>query len=296
VRARDNAQRFLIESCDVRGQVVQLDETWKEALARVDYPPRVRDLLGEAFVAAILLAGTIKFEGRMTFQIKGEGYLRLLVVQVTADRKVRGLARWDETGSRSMEAGLEALFGPDARLVITIEARKDAEPYQGIVALQGESLSAALADYFRDSEQLQTALFLAVGDDVAAGMLLQKLPASERREDDVDGWQRATLLAGTASADELRDRPVEGLLHSLFHEERVRLFEESPVQFACGCSRERTSALLEGLGENEVQSIIEERGTVEITCEFCDAAYRYDAVDVAALFHGTAAADVDHRH
>lgn len=404
VRARDNAQRFLIESCDVRGQIVQLDDTWREVLARVDYPPHVRTLLGEAFVAAVLLAGTIKFEGRMTFQIRGEGPVRLLVVQVTADRRVRGLARWAEDASEAVNegdktadaasdasanananaetktktktktntntntktntstktststststntntntntnsdtdtatdtdtdtdtgtgtgtdtatdtdtdtgtdtgtststnatpaaGGLAGLFGPDARLVITIEARKDAEPYQGIVALHGDTLSEALADYFRDSEQLQTRLFLAVSEDVAAGMLLQKLPADECREEDGDGWQRATVLAETASAAELCERPVESLLHSLFHEERVRLFDESDVQFACSCSRERTSAMLEGLGESEVQQIIEERGSVEVTCEFCDAAYRYDAVDVAALFHGTATPDNEQRH
>lgn len=105
VRARDNAQRFLIESCDVRGQIVQLDDTWREVLARVDYPPHVRTLLGEAFVAAVLLAGTIKFEGRMTFQIRGEGPVRLLVVQVTADRRVRGLARWAEDASEAVNEG-----------------------------------------------------------------------------------------------------------------------------------------------------------------------------------------------
>lgn len=311
MRTRDNSQRFLIESCDVRGQIVQLDQTWHEALARVDYPPQIREVLGEAFVAALLLAGTIKFEGRMTLQVRGQGNVRLLVVQVSADRKVRGLARWDEdsvvgdgeavvTAADNIEpaipvddseAGLAALFGHDARLVITIEARKDAEPYQGIVALEGESLSDALANYFRDSEQLQTALHFSVDEKAAAGLLLQKLPVSERRSDDADGWQRASILADTVTDEELRENDVSRILHTLFHDEQVRLFDESAVEFACNCSRERTSAMLEGLGEAEVQSIIAERGWVEITCEFCDAEYRYDAVDVAALFHATAVTD-----
>ena len=301
MRTRDNRQRFLIESCDVRGQICQLDDTWRDALARTDYPPSVREVLGEAFVAALLLAGTIKFEGRMTLQIRGDGPVHLLVVQVTADGRARGLARWkelpdapDETSRAAGEGGaLAALFGEAARMIISIEAKAHAEPYQGIVMLEGESLGEALASYFRDSEQLQTELFLSVGSDSAAGLLLQKLPPDERVAEDADGWARASALAGTLGGAELRERGVDALLHALFHEERVRLFDESPVRFECSCSRERTDALLQGLGEAEVQSIVEERGAVEITCEFCDAEYRYDAVDAAALFHGTTDTDTD---
>ena len=309
MRTRDNRQRFLIESCDVRGQVCQLDDTWREALGRVDYPVPVRDALGEAFVAALLLGGTIKFEGRMTLQVSGDGPVHLLVVQVTADGRARGLARWREgsfadaadaadAGAASGEGRLEAMFGSGARLVITIEARRGAEPYQGIVALEGERLGDALASYFRDSEQLQTELFLAVDADVAAGLLLQRLPAHERaaEEDADEGWRRATTLAATLSPAELRERGVGEIVHALYHEERVRLFDESPVRFECSCSRERTDGMLQGLGQAEVEDIVAERGAVDITCEFCDARYHYDAVDVAALFHGVAEADDDVRH
>jgi len=121
VRTRDNRQRFLIESCDVRGQICHLDDTWREATARVDYPPLVQGLLGETFVAALLLAGTIKFDGRMTLQVRGEGAIRLLVVQVSESGSVRGLARWGELPAEP--AAFAALFGDDARMIITIEAR-----------------------------------------------------------------------------------------------------------------------------------------------------------------------------
>lgn len=300
MRTRDNRQRFLIESCGVRGQICHLDDTWREATARVDYPPLVRELLGETFVAALLLAGTIKFDGRMTLQIRGDGVIHLLVVQVSESGSVRGLARWGElpaqTSTLDASAGAEppplaALFGDDARMIITIEARERAEPYQGIVPLEGASLGDALASYFRNSEQLQTELYLSADATGAAGMLLQRLPAGERESEDAEGWRRATTLAGTLGGEELRERDVEGLLHALFHEERVRLFDESPVRFDCSCSRERTDGMLQGLGEAEVQSIVEELGAVEITCEFCDAEYRYDAVDVAALFHATLSGD-----
>jgi len=303
VRTRDNRQRFLIESCDVRGQVCQLDDTWREALARVDYPPVVRDVLGEAFVAALLLAGTVKFEGRMTLQVRGDGPVHLLVVQVTADGRARGLARWkaDSLPAASTDGvELGALFGTEARLVITIEATLKAEPYQGIVMLEGTRLADALARYFRDSEQLQTELVIAVDERVAAGVLLQKLPARERLQDgegrDADGWRRASMLAATLEPVELRERAVSELLHALYHEERVRLFEESPVRFECSCSRARTDAMLQGLGQAEVEDIVVEQGAVDITCEFCDADYHYDAVDVAALFAGAIEADEDVQH
>lgn len=283
MRDQDVQQKFMVDSCDARGQLVQLDEAWSEATARTDYPPVVRQILGEAFVAATLLASTIKFEGKMTLQVRGEGPIHLLVVQVTNDNNVRGLARWSTVPSQS---DLQQAFGADARMIITIEAKRDAEPYQGIVALEGDNLATALQTYFRTSEQLPTELYLAVGESTAAGVLIQKLPVEERTYHDADGWQRARALCDTLTDDELCLEDAQTLLHRLFHEERVRLFEAQPVRFHCSCSRERTDGMLLGLGQAEVDSIIDEQGKVEITCEFCDAFYAYDPVDVAALFKG----------
>jgi len=254
VRELDNRHRFLIETCDVRGQLVHLDESWHEATARTDYPQRVQTVLGEAFVAATLLAGTIKFNGKMTLQVRGSGSVYLLVVQITDDGKLRGLARWNDEPESDQ---LNAVFGDDARMTITIEASRHSEPYQGIVALEGDTLAEALQMYFANSEQLQTELYLAVSSETAAGMLLQKLPAEERRSEDADGWQRASILASTLTPDELRSRDAESLLQLMFHEERVRLFDGAKVTFDCSCSRERTDGMLVSLGEEEVQSILE---------------------------------------
>jgi len=287
MRKRDMQQKFIIDSCDARGQLVQLDDVWAEATARTEYPPSIRQILGEAFVAATLLANTVKFDGKLTLQVRGEGPVHLLVVQVSNEAKVRGLARW---GSVPPSSELQTAFGSDARMTITIEANRDAEPYQGIVPLEGESLATALQTYFRTSEQLPTELYLAVSSTTAAGMLIQKLPVEKRTWHDADGWQRARVLCETLTAEEICTEPAQTLLHRLFHEERVRLFDALPVQFHCSCSRERTNGMLLGLGQAEVDSIIEEQGSVEITCEFCDALYAYDAVDVAALFKGVSQA------
>jgi len=285
MRERDKQQKFLVESCDVRGHLVQLDDTWSDAIARTEYPETVKQVLGEAFVAATLLASTIKFSGKLTLQVRGDGPVHLLVIQVTNEGCVRGLARWESVPE---SAQLAAVFGEDARMIISIEASEYAEPYQGIVPLEGERLSDALQAYFRTSEQLPTKLYLAVRQGSAAGMLVQKLPVEERTYHDSDGWQRATVLCATLSDDELCSDDSETLLHRIFHEERVRLFDAEDVRFYCSCSRERTDGMLLGLGRTEVDDIVKEQGSVEITCEFCDAFYPYDSVDVAALFKGVA--------
>ncbi|NND91047.1 MAG: Hsp33 family molecular chaperone HslO [Granulosicoccus sp.] len=283
MRDTDTRQKFLVESCDVRGHHVQLDHTWQEAVARTRYPPMIRQILGEAFAATALLASTIKFDGKMTLQLRGDGPVYLLVVQVTADGDMRGLARWN---AEPEDVSLNGLFGSNARMSITVEANRHHAPYQGIVPLEGSSLAQSLQAYFRTSEQLPTQLFLAVSDDTAAGVLVQKLPADLRQANDSDGWQRATVLCDTLSDEELCLQDTSTLLHRLFHDERVRVFEAEPVRFHCSCSRERTDGMLIGLGSSEVADIVQEQGRVEITCEFCDRQYIYDAVDVAALFKG----------
>lgn len=288
MRERDRQQKFLVESCDVRGHFVQLDDTWQDATARTAYPPAVKQILGEAFVAATLLASTIKFDGKMTMQVRGQGPIHLLVVQVSNEGSVRGLARWTDEPA---DQNLMSAFGKDARMIISIEANKYAEPYQGIVPLEGDCLADALQSYFKTSEQLPTQLFLAVSESSAAGVLVQKLPVEERTYHDSDGWQRATTLCETLSSEELCGDEIQVLLHRLFHEERVRLFDAQSVRFHCSCSRERTNGMLIGLGADEVNDIIEEQGKVEITCEFCDSLYAYDAVDVLALFKGVTTSD-----
>lgn len=293
---RDARQRFLIESAGVRGEIVTLSTSLESATARTDYPPSVRRLLDEAFVAANLLTGTLKFDGRLTLQVRGDGSIPLLVVQANSDDTFRGLARWRDAPAES--ASLMDAFGDQARMTITIEAGERAEPYQGIVMLEGSTLADAIARYFRDSEQLATTLHVAQSSGNVTGLLLQRLPADAASEraaradatDGEEGWRRCAALVATLTDEELARLPAEDLLHRLFHEEQVRLFDNEPLGFHCSCSRARTDGMLLGLGRSEVDDIIAERGDVEITCEFCDAQYRYDAVDVQALFRAGASA------
>lgn len=280
----DHRQRFLLETCDVRGQYISLDQTWLDACSRVDYPKAVAQVLGEAFVAAGLLAATIKFEGKLTLQVRGPGNIHLLVVQVTNEGNLRGLARWQAVPEGN---SLKELFGEDAQLTIAIEATRGAEPYQGIVSLEGESLSDAIRQYFQSSEQLKTHLQFAVTDTSACGVLLQALPAEAKSLDEEDGFTRAVALAESFTKEELLEHDLERLLHLAYHQEQVRVFDAESVAFRCSCSRERIDNMLLGIGLKEVDDILNEQNVVEVTCEFCDETYRYDRVDADALFNAT---------
>ncbi|EXJ14664.1 Hsp33 family molecular chaperone HslO [Imhoffiella purpurea] len=273
----DTFTRFLFEQSGIRGNLVHLDASWRTVLSNRDYPETVRTPLGEALAAVALLAGTIKFDGSLILQVQGSGPISTLVAQATHQHTIRGLAHW--SGDLPENGTLDTLFG-DGQLVLTIE-RDKAEPYQGIVPFAGSSLTAAIEGYFGQSEQLPTRLWLAASADRAAGMLLQRMPGPEHTNED---WDRIGLLASTLTPDELIELPTESLLHRLFHEESVRLFDPDPMAFRCGCSRNRIENLVKLLGEDEVFSLLDEQGYIQVTCEFCNREYRFDPVDTRQLF------------
>ncbi len=280
-RDSDCLHRFVFERTDVRGELVRLDASWRAVLDRQEYPDAVRQLLGQALAAVTLLSATIKFDGFLHLQLSGEGPVELLLVEVTAQRTVRGLARW------SGEVPAAPLDAPaaNAALTLTIDSGGGRERYQGLVAVEGDNLAATLEDYFRQSEQLDTRLWLAADAQRAAGMLLQRLPGATP---DADAWNRDVVLGETVTDPELLQLPARELVRRLFHEEDLRLFEPEPVSFRCPCSRERIETVLRGLGYAEVRDILEEQGEVSVTCEFCSQSHAFDAVDVERLF---AAAD-----
>ena len=284
---RDTLHRFLLERTPVRGEWVHLDDAWRALLERHPYPPVVRDRLGEAYAAVALIAATLKFDGSLILQITGAGPLHMLVVQATGSRALRGLARYR---GEVPNGDLTEIFGPDARLVLTLDPGAGRERYQGVVALEGQSLAAALDTYFERSEQLPTRLWLASGPSSAAGLLLQGVPGADGAPTppDAEDWIRATLLGDTVSAGELLALSAEQLLRRLFQEERVRLLEGHAMRFACNCSRDKVEAMLKGLGADEVRATLAQEGEVLVTCEFCNASYRLDAIDAESLF---AAAD-----
>jgi molecular chaperone Hsp33 len=278
MRSPDSLQRFLFEHAAIRGELVHLDTTWRTVLERHDYPPAVRALLGELMAAAALLSATLKFNGSLILQIQGSGPVNLLVVESTSEHTLRGMAQWSELPATH---SFPALVG-EGRFVITIDPREGGQRYQGIVSLEGETVSAVLENYLIRSEQLDSRLWLAADTQQAAGMLLQRLPG--KHDEDTDMWSRTTQLGATITRDELLRLPAHEIIHRLYHEEDVRLFDTQPVRFHCSCSRQRVTNVLRMLGYDEVRSILRERGAVDVDCEFCNQHYTFDPVDAEQLF------------
>lgn len=274
----DQLSRFLFETLNIRGEIVQLDATWQAVLDRNDYPEALRQCLGEAMAAAALLIASLKTKGALTLQIRGDGPVHLLVVRTTSEHSLRGLARWK--GKIDAHADLPTLFG-NAHLVITIEP-ENGKRFQGIVPLAGIKLQDALREYFERSEQLKTRLWLTEGKHIAAGLLLQALPGES---DDGDGWARVTQLASTITPVELQTLPADQVLHRLFHEEDIRLFEPDPIRFECSCSRDKITTTLRQIGAVEINIILEEAGVIDVDCQFCGSHFQFDSVDIRAIFN-----------
>ena len=294
---RDSLHRFVFEHYPIRGHLVHLDAAWLALIEHRSYPSAIRDLLGEAVAASLLLAATIKFDGVLSLQLRGDGPVHLLLAQCTSGLGVRGLARFREGGGAEplVGAGIAAVVG-QGNLTVTLEGDADGQRYQGIVPISGARLAESLQLYFENSEQLPTRLLLYADEHGASGMLLQRLPedgaatAADAEAVD-DAWRRVQLIGESLTPEELRSLSDAEILHRLFNEDDVRLFDASPVYFRCRCSRERVSGMLQGLGEKETRSVLEERGEVEVRCDFCNRAYVFDAVDVAQLFVPVAAGD-----
>ncbi|TDR71444.1 Hsp33 family molecular chaperone HslO [Paludibacterium purpuratum] len=275
----DCLQRFLFDESPVRGALVSLDDTWRQVLSRHGYPAPVRQVLGEMMAAAALLGANLKFDGTLVLQMHGTGALRLAVVEYTHERTLRATAKWDGT---PLSVSLPELLGSGGRFVLTLEPKVDkSQTWQGIVALEGESVGAMLENYMRQSEQLDTRLILTADGNRAGGMLLQRLPDGHG---DADGWTRARTLADTLKAEELLTLAPLDILHRLYHEETVRVFEAERLAFACTCSRERVSEMLKMVGAQEAASILHEQGSVEIGCDFCNQRYVFDEDEVNEIF------------
>jgi molecular chaperone Hsp33 len=273
----DQSQRYLFADHPIRGQYVSLDQSWHTIAKQTALQGRALTLLGEALAVVVLLVDTLKIQGSVTLQVRGKGPLGLLVVEANSEHKVRGTARQD--GNIGNQMDLQEIFGSDY-LVITIKT-KGAESHQGIAPLRGSDLAAALEYYFATSEQLQTRFWLACNEQNVSGMLIQKLPG---KTTDDDAWDRVLQLADTVTDEELQQIALDELLHRLFHQEKVLVFDPNAVDFACSCSRERSGGMLLTLDKVEVIELLEAEGEVAVTCEFCNAHYSFDRIDIEQVF------------
>lgn len=304
----DTLQKFMVDNAPVRGELVELSATWQQVLARRDYPDAVTTLLGEMLSAAALLSANLKFNGMIVMQIHGDGPVRLLVVECDSDLHMRATAKLVEGAEVAPDASLAQLVNASGggRFVITLDP-KDKMPgqqaYQGIVPLDGDNIATVIENYMLRSEQLDTKLWLAADAKVSRGVLLQKLPTEGGKnapQDELETWNRLSMLGNTLRNEEMLSTDIDTLMHRLFWEETIRVFEPQHPQFHCTCSREKVGDMLKMLGQAEIEDALSTQETLGISCEFCGQDYAFDAVDCAQLFvaesPAQAAPQTDTRH
>ncbi len=275
----DYVQRFLFEDLDIRGRLVCLTGAWQHMLEGRAYPPGIVSLLGHTTALNVLLGANRKGSGRITTQVQGTGPVRLLVSDCTSELRIRGMAHFDSLHGDFVSE--KALLG-DGRLSVTLEDIRNAQLYQSLVPLEGDSLEQIFEHYLSQSEQLSSFLRLFADAGAICGLLLEKLPGADAK--DADGWNRVKHLAATLTLDETRDAQPYHLLTKLFPEELMRVFPLYPVEYHCPYDEDKVKDMLRGLGRDEVQSILAEKGEIVIRNEMCNHEYRFDARAIEALF------------
>jgi molecular chaperone Hsp33 len=317
----DQLHRFLMQHAPVRGELVCLEAAWQEIAGRHELPASVRDRLGELCVAGLMLSASLKFDGALVLQIQGDGPVALMVVECESDGRLRATAKLREGQPCPDEASLNELVNRHGkgRFLVTLDPRKtntQRQTYQGIVPFEGDTVAQVLESYMARSEQLPTRLWLSCDAQRAAGLMLQRLPEEGGQKTAPDpasataaeqapaenphdeAWQRMLYLADTVTGQELRELPVQQILHRLFWQEALHAFDARPVRFACSCSRQKVGDMLRMLGQEEIESVLSEQGSVSVRCDYCNTNWAFDAVDCAALFvqQTSTAARTETRH
>lgn len=277
---KDTLQRFIFEHANVRGEIVHLEKTYQSIIEQRNYPPRVQNLLGEALVSCLLLASSIKFAGTLTLQFQGDHRLPLLLVQCDQELNVRAFAQCAENLG-DLDYTTAFLNG---HMALTINQDNQITVYQSTLPIQATSMSENLMNYFAQSEQISTKVWLAVGEKSAAGMLLQLMPGEDSAHRE-QFWEYAVQLGQTVSETELLTLDNQTLLYRLYHETELRIFAARPTQFKCRCTQKKMDQVLRVLGEHDAKELVEEQGKISIRCDFCNQEYNFDAIDVTMFFH-----------
>ncbi|ALT00053.1 Hsp33 family molecular chaperone HslO [Lacimicrobium alkaliphilum] len=278
-QASDQLFRYLFSNDNVRGELVQLQQSYAKVLDNQQYPQPVQRLLGELMAATSLLTATLKFEGDIAVQVQSDGPVKYAVINGTHKQELRGVARWDG----DVPDEFSAMFNKGV-LAITITP-SEGERYQGLVELDKPSLAECLERYFEQSEQLLTRVILKADTQKpqAAGMLLQVLPGNDPKQ---ESFNHLVHLTDTITADELFTLPAEQILHRLYHEQKVEVYPPQPVIFKCSCSKQRSATALASVDKQNLLDIVAEDGFVSLNCQYCHAEYRFDAIDIEAIHSG----------
>ncbi|MCH9746185.1 MAG: Hsp33 family molecular chaperone HslO [Proteobacteria bacterium] len=274
--------RFLFKDLDIRGQHLSLDDTWQDMIQNRGYGAPVRQLFGELSALAIFLANGIKHKGKLTLQIQGDGIVSLLLVEVTDDLKIRGMVRAD--GAIKENDSLDKILG-EGQIVATLYNAQTDHSFQSLVPRNAQGLIATFEDYFSQSEQLESRLWVSSTQDSLSAMLLQKMPKADQH--DAEGWYRISALSDTITESELISLDAESLLHRLFHEEDLQLFKAEWIDYKCEQNKERFEKIIYDLGEQDARSLLKEHGEIAIHNEICNEHLFFNKDDVDRIFTTT---------
>ena len=269
----DVLNRYLFADCHARGELVQLDESYKAILKNHNYPVGVQQLLGEVLAATSLLTATLKFEGEITVQLQGDGPIGYISVNGNNNQQMRGIAKLKE---ETQATGLRDLIGKGT-MVITIRPSKG-EAYQGVVALEQDTIAGCLAHYFEVSEQIPTQIWLFTDTEKqqVGGALVQLLPDGEDKAKQQADYEHLCQLTNTIKAEEIFTLEAEALLYRLYHQEQVNLFDPQAVSYVCGCSEEKCLAAISQIEPSEIKAILAEQGKISMHCDYCLTTYNFD--------------------
>lgn len=280
-------KRFLFKDLDIRGQHIQLDNVWQKMIEDRHYTPALTEVLGELTALTVMMANGLKHPGKVVIQIQGEGPVNLLVVEATHDLQIRGVAKTNRTLSN--ETTLDELLG-NGQILMTLENTLTDALFQSYVDREGLTVTEAFETFLTQSEQLPSKLWLAASEKGIGGVLVQQMPASADKNEadiDADAWNRVTTLADTLKSEELVSLDSETLLHRLFHEEVIELFEAKAVEYNCPKDPTRIEDMIRSLGEAEARKLLEEQGEIVVHNEMCNFHLRLTKEDIDRIFDKT---------
>ncbi len=274
---KDTLQRFIFEHANIRGEIVCLEKVFQTIMQQCSYPLEVRKLLGEALLSCVLLAGSIKFEGEICLQFKGDERLPLLIVQCDHLLNVRACAKYNKD-----EKVDYAQAFTQGQMSLSINQYKNTHTYQSIVPIRSSSMAENIMYYFAQSEQIPSKIWLAIGEETAAGMILQLMPGQDTQHQE-EFWEYAVKIGETITEHELLTLDNATILHRLYHETVIRLYDARSIHFKCRCNQAKMKQVLEVVGKEEIEQILQEKGVIEICCDFCNQKYKFDSIDVTML-------------
>lgn len=275
----DKIQRFLFKELDIRGQYLSIDSAWQSMIQDRGYSQLVRQLFGELSALSIMLASSMKHPGKLTMQVQGDGLVSLILVEITHDLKLRGMVRSSNTVSETHT--LDQILG-DGQIIATLYNAQTDHSFQSYVPRNKIGLIQTFEDYFSQSEQLETKLWVASTQHKLSSMLIQKMPKD--KSDDNEDWNRIIALSNTITDEELCNFSAEKMLHRLFHEEVVELFKGKEVNYECKQDRTRFERIIFDLGEEDARALLEERGEISIHNEICNEHLFFNEDDVNKIF------------